>query len=105
MTDDLQPALRCRCVYDESNPTVLDAKRIYWHRCPLQASQEDGLCDWCRGPLVNGALLVGTPPDSCHAMGEWTPPCWEPGADRILLPVELIGEPCFDHYAEEGVPF
>jgi hypothetical protein len=72
MTDDPCPELRCRCVFREK---FIDAPELahllnasdYQDRCKQKPTQEDGLCDHCRGeegcvccvPLVRGSHSGG----------------------------------------------
>lgn len=85
MADDPHPEFRCRCVYrGRTRHTAADEgwPDDYYDRCPLPATQEDGLCDHCRQTVCSDE----------HPTFPW--PCCVHGEYRRLSAQD---EPCLDH--------
>lgn len=105
MSADPHPEFRCRCVHRtrwaDHEFSFYAGADPYYDRCPHRPTEEDGLCDHCRGgirPLSDeGWHDIG----KCFTCGEGYPCCLHPSQWRQL--VELT-TPCLDR-STEGAPF
>ena len=101
MGDDPHPEFRCRCVHRRTVPGM-DFTRFaadpYIDRCRQLPSEEDGLCDHCRG----GVRPLSDEPwrriGECVTCGEDWRCCLHPSQTRQLVPLMT---PC----AAVEVPF
>lgn len=107
MSEDPHPEFRCRCVHrtrrsgSDHEFSFYAGADPYYDRCPHRPTEEDGLCDHCRGgirPLSDeGWQRVG----ECVTCGPSYPCCLHPSQRRQL--VDLM-TPCMDMSPAE-VPF
>jgi hypothetical protein len=78
MSDDPRPWLRCRYVYKRNGAFLHEEPDLYRNRCHDRPTQEDGLCDHCRGGVCNSYCPVAL----C---------CQQPSQQRILVDLQT---PC-----------
>lgn len=78
VTDDPQPMFRCRCVHrmrragSDHEFSFYAGADPYYDRCKQRPTQEDGLCDHCRGP-------------ECSTCGADYECCLHPNQRRMLV--------------------
>ena len=94
MAADPKPWLRSRCVhrayYGPEAAWMLSPADPYYDRCPVRPTQEDGLCDWCRGEPTCAAEHPSPNAECCRCSGG---PVLHVNLRTPCLSIEPVGVP------------
>lgn len=107
MSDDPHPEMRCRCVHRRTFPgsdhefSFYGGADPYYDRCPVKPTEEDGLCDHCRGGIRPLSDEPWQRIGECVTCGPGWPCCLHESQRRRLVD---LTEPCMDRNPQE-VPF